>query len=104
MFNSGMRFPKPRIPSPVPTARRAQASAAERTPDAPRHRFMIETTDFTNGNGTPITDYAILSYGTSAADAAQRALDIITARYRPAVAPTVTKVTCDHGCIDRNHP
>ena len=82
-------------PSPATPATGAEA--------APRHRYAIGTADFTARNGQTKTGYSVLMYGANAADATERALHLIAARYEPATPPTVTSVTCDHGCIDRNH-
>ena len=93
MFTFVSRLLGPRALKPAP----AQAAPL------PRHRFAVSTTNFTTSTGEVMTDYTVLSYGTSAADAAARALRTIAARYSPPVLPSVAGTACDMGCIDSGH-
>lgn len=84
----------------IPADQRAAAVQATIASHLPvRHRYDISTTDFTDAAGTAHPQYSVLSYGTSAQDAADRALGIIALRWRPAVMPTVTAIRCDMGCM-----
>lgn len=110
MFN--LKFPRPRVQEPPPTARRRNAATQDVAAACPnpveqdpptKHRFLIHTEDFLTGGGEPMKRYSVVMYGPTAHAASLRALDLIENRFHPGVMPQVTRIECDMGCWDRYH-
>lgn len=102
-----MKFPRPRVPEPSPTARRRTVApvtgATIENAQPVQHRFVVSTTDFTSRTGESQQNYAVTMYAPTGHEASLRALNLISTRFAPEVMPRVTSIECDMGCLDRYH-